>query len=138
MKRSTTIAVLVACISAATGLVAAAADKPVNRVVAIYFHRTERCPTCKTMGSYAEEAVVKGFAEQVKKGLVAFHYVDFQDKANAALAKGYKISGPALVVAQIRGGKVKQYRNLDEIWMKVQKKDEFLKYVRDHVEALRK
>jgi hypothetical protein len=90
------------------------------------------------MGSYSEEAVKKGFAEEVKKGTVEFHHIDFQDEKNAALAKAYKISGPALVVTQVRDNKVKQLKSLKEIWMKVQKKDAFLEYVHENVEEYMK
>ena len=109
--------------------------RPADRVVAMYFHRTQRCPTCLKMGSYSEEAVKKGFAKQVKEGSVEFHYVDFQNKKNAALTKGYKVSGPALIVAKIKENKVKEYKNLKDIWTKVREKPEFLKYVRENVEA---
>jgi hypothetical protein len=44
------------------GSTAQAADAPKDRVVAMYFHRTQRCPTCLKMGSYAEEAVKTAFA----------------------------------------------------------------------------
>ena len=87
------------------------------------------------MGSYTEEAIKKGLAKQVKDGSAEFYYVDFQDKKNAALAKGYKISGPALVVAKIKENKVKEYKDLKDIWTKVREKPEFLKYVRGNVEA---
>lgn len=114
-----------------------AADPPSDRVVAMYFHRTKRCPTCLKMGSYSEEAIKKGFAKQVKARSVEFHYVDFQDKKNAALTKGYKISGPALIVAKIEESKVKEYKNLRDIWTKVREKPKFIKYVRDNVELYR-
>ena len=68
------------------------------------------------MGSYSEEAVKKGFAKQVKEGSVEFHYVDFQDKKNAALTKGYKVSGPALIVAKVKENKVKEFKDLKDIW----------------------
>jgi hypothetical protein len=118
-----------------TVLAAEASATPADRVVVMYFHRTQRCPTCLRMGSYSEEAVVKGFAKQIKAGTVEFHYIDFQDENNAALTQGYKVSGPTLVVAQVVGNKVKEYKNLSEIWAKNGDKDEFLKYVRDHVAA---
>jgi hypothetical protein len=125
----------VAILGAVVVSTAWAADPPDDRVLAMYFHRTQRCPTCLKMGSYSEEAVKQGFAEQVEQGEVAFYYVDFQDKKNAALAKGYNISGPALIVAKVVDNKVKEYKNLEEIWTKVGEKPEFLKYVRENVEA---
>ena len=36
------------------------------------------------------------------------------------------------------GNKVKEYKNLTEIWTKNRDKDEFLKYVRDNVAAYQK
>ena len=118
---------------------ALAAEQPAkrlaDRVVAMYFHRTQRCPTCLKMGSYSEEAIKKGLAKQVKEGSVEFYFVDFQDKKNAALTKGYKISGPALIVAKVEANKVKEFKDLKDIWTKVQEKPKFLTYVRKNVEA---
>ncbi len=116
---------------------ALAADPPADRVVAMYFHRTQRCPTCLKMGSYSEEAVKSGFPEQLAGGTVAFYYVDFQDKKNAALKKGYGISGPALVVAKIADNKVAEFANLEEIWAKVGDKAAFIEYVQQGVAAYR-
>jgi hypothetical protein len=87
------------------------------------------------MGSYSEEAIKKGYAKQVKEGSVEFHYVDFQDKKNAALVKGYKISGPALVIAKVKENKVREFKDLKDIWTKVREKPKFLTYVRENVEA---
>jgi hypothetical protein len=114
------------------------ADAPADRVVVMYFHRTQRCPTCLRMGSYSEEAVVKGFAKQIKDRTVEFHYVDFQDGKNAALTNGYKVSGPALIVVKVVKNKAVEVKNLTEIWAKNGDKDVFLKYVRDNVVAYRK
>ena len=81
---------------------------------------------------------MKGFAKQIKNGTVEFHYIDFQDEKNAALTNGYKVGGPTLIVAQVVGNKVKEYKNLTEIWAKNRDKDAFLKYVRDNVAAYQK
>jgi thiol-disulfide isomerase/thioredoxin len=125
-------AVLVATI---VGSAAQAADAPKDRVVAMYFHRTERCPTCQKMGSYSEEAVKTAFAEELKKGQVAFHFIDFEDTKNARYTKAYNISGPALIVAKIADNKVASYKDLDEIWTKVRDKAAFVQYVQENVKA---
>jgi len=111
----------------------AAEDVPKDRVVVMYFHRTERCPTCLRMGGYAEEAVKKGFAEEIKTGKVSFHFIDFQDEKNEKFAQGYKIQGPTLIVAQVSGAKVMRYKRLDEMWTKVRDKQDFLNYVQGEV-----
>ncbi|MHB8900735.1 MAG: nitrophenyl compound nitroreductase subunit ArsF family protein [Thermoguttaceae bacterium] len=108
---------------------------PKDRVVAMYFHRTQRCPTCLKMGSYTEEAVKTGFASQLKGGTVEFHYIDFQKKENAAFTKAYQVTGPALIVAKVVNNKVAEVKNLKDIWTHVGDKMVFLKYVQDNVTA---
>jgi hypothetical protein len=109
------------------------AAAPADRVVVMYFHRTVRCPTCKRMGGYTEEAVLKGFPKEIKDGTVEFHSVDFQKEENADLTKGYKVSGPTLLVVRVVGNKVKEYKHLTEMWAKSADKDAFLAYVRENV-----
>ncbi len=113
----------------------AAKTPPKDRIVAMYFHRTKRCPTCLKMGSYTEEAMASGFAAQLKSGTVEFHYIDFQNKNNAAFTKAYGITGPALILAKVVDNKVTEFKNLKDIWTNVGDKKAFLKYVQDNVAA---
>lgn len=112
---------------------APAADAPSDRVIVMYFHRTQRCPTCLKMGSYSEEAVKTGFAKQLKDGTVGFYYLDYQDKKNARFAKAYGVNSPALIVAKVVDNRVVKFGNLKDIWTKVRDKEAFFKYVRDAV-----
>ena len=142
MRRFTIVLLTLASVAVTSASTALAAEQPAkppaDRVVAMYFHRTQRCPTCLKMGSYSEEAIKKGLAKQVKEGSVEFHFIDFQDKKNAALTKGYKISGPALIIAKVEANKVKEYKDLKDIWTQVREKPKFIKYVRENVEAYMK
>jgi hypothetical protein len=138
MKRVTSVALAAAAVPvfiAAFSAWASAADVPADRVVAMYFHRTQRCPTCLKMGGYTEEAVNGGFAQQIKERKVEFHYVDFQDEKNAALTKGYGVTGPTLIIVKVVDNKGKEIRNLTEIWSKVADKAAFIKYVQENVAA---
>jgi thiol-disulfide isomerase/thioredoxin len=117
---------------------AKAAAAPADRVVVMYFHRTQRCPTCLRMGTYSEESVTEKFAEAMKKGKVEFHYVDFQDKKNEALTKGYKVSGPTLIVAKVKDNKIKEFKNLKDIWAKNSDPKQFHQYVQENVTAYAK
>jgi thiol-disulfide isomerase/thioredoxin len=136
MKRilfTLTVLAAVALLDYAISRPALAADKPSDRVVVMYFHRTHPCPTCRKMSAFTEEAVKNGFAEQMKSGKVEYHYIDFQDENNAELVKGYSIERPTLIVAQVVDNKVKEHKNLGDIWDKVDDKDDFVKYVRENV-----
>lgn len=119
-----------------TASVVQAADVPQDRVVVMYFHRTERCPTCQRMGGYSQEAVKAAFAEQLKTGQVALHDIDFQAAQNARYVKAYRITGPTLIVAKIADNKVASYHSLEEIWSKVRDKSAFFRYVQENVDAL--
>lgn len=110
---------------------------PSDRVVAMYFHRTQRCPTCRKMGSYAEEAVNTKFANELQDGTVAFYDVDFQQPTNAPLAKRYQVEGPALIVANVKDNKVARFENLEEIWSRVADKEAFVSYVQGSIEKFR-
>ena len=129
------LAAVVAVAALVTTNTSSAADAPKDRIVAMYFHRTERCPTCRKMGAYSEEAVKKAFAEQLKDGTVEFRNIDFQNSKNARLAKGYKIQGPALIVAKIADNRVAVYKDLDGIWERVTDKPKFLTYVQENIAA---
>ena len=139
MKRLTilTVAALTLVTLLIAGSVSAGEPKkaPKDRVVAMYFHRTQRCPTCQKMGSYTEEAIKTGFAKQLKDRTVEFHFIDFEDQKNAAFTKAYKVTGPALIEARVAGGKVAEFKNLKDIWTHVGDKKVFVKYVQDEVKA---
>ncbi len=138
MKRTAPIVAALVALPLLGALVsdsAVAADAPRDRVVVMYFHRTQRCPTCLKMGSYSEEAVKGGFAKELAEGKVSFHYIDFQDQKNAAFTRAYGVAGPTLIVAKASGEKVSEYRNLTDIWTKVRDKDAFQEYVRTNVKS---
>jgi hypothetical protein len=101
----------------------------------MYFHRTQRCPTCLKMGAYTEEAVKTGFAKEVKAAKVALHFIDFQDEKNATYVKAYEIVGPTLIVAKVSGKKVVEHKSLEDMWSKVVERELFVDYVQENVKA---
>jgi len=140
MRSYLLICLMMFCLAGVLGAAAApAAPPPDHRVVAMYFHRTQRCPTCKKIGTYSEEAIRSGFAAELATGQVAFHLIDFQDAKNARFAESYRITGPTLVLADVKGGKVSQWKPLPKVWSLVGKKDAFFEYVqravRDYLEG---
>ncbi len=119
--------------------VARADDKPAavpsHQVVACYFHRTNRCPTCQKISAYIEESVKTGFEMQLKHGSVKVVMVDFQNPKNQKMTDAYKIKSPTLVLLDIQDGKVKAWKAAPKVWSLVGKKDEFFKYVQEEVKS---
>ncbi len=127
------ISAVVSCVA----LPAFAAEQPVkvpdHYVAAIYFHRTQRCPTCRKISAYIDEAIHSAFAKQLKAKTVMFTLMDYQDPKNAKFTRGYKVKSPILVIADVRNGKVVQWKPMRSVWTLVGKKAEFFKYVQDGV-----
>ena len=111
------------------------AAAPSHQVVACYFHRTNRCPTCKKISAYIDESVQAGFEAQVKDGSVKMVMVDFQSDKNQKLTDAYKITGPTLVILDIHNGKVKAWKAAPKVWSLVGNKDEFFKYVQQEMKS---
>ena len=116
-----------------------AADKPATRpahqVIACYFHRTVRCPTCLKISAYVEEAVQGGFEAQLKDGSVRMVMVDFQDAKNQKYAEAYKITGPTLVIMDVRDGKIVAWKPAPKVWSLVGEKENFVNYVQAEVRS---
>lgn len=108
---------------------------PAHRVVVCYFHRTVRCPTCQMLGGLVDEAVAAGFKKEVESKAVVFQMIDFQDKKNARLAEYYKITGPTLVLMDVRNSKVVAWKPLAKVWSLVGEKEKLAAHVQKEVRA---
>ena len=111
------------------------AAEPSHQVIACYFHRTVRCPTCRKISAYIDESVNTGFASQVKDGSVKMMMIDFQDAKNQKYTQAYKISGPTLVIMDVQDGKVTSWKPAPKVWSLVANKPDFFKYVQGEVKA---
>jgi hypothetical protein len=118
---------------------ATAADAPAvapsHQVIACYFHRTVRCPTCRRISAYITEAVQTGYKDEVKAGSVKMVMIDFQDEKNQKYTQAYQIAGPTLVLMDVHEGKVTSWKPAPKVWSLVGNKDEFLKYVQGEVQS---
>jgi endogenous inhibitor of DNA gyrase (YacG/DUF329 family) len=110
-------------------------DRPAHQVIACYFHRTERCPTCQKISAYIEESVYAGFASELKDKTVRMAMVDFQDAKNKKYAEAYGIDGPTLVVMNVRNGKVVDWKAAPKVWSLVGEKEKFVDYVQSEVRS---
>ena len=104
-------------------------------MIACYFHRTVRCPTCRRISAYIEEAVNTGFAPQMKDGSVKMVMVDFQDERNQKFTQAYRIAGPTLVLMDVHDGKVTSWKPAPKVWSLVGNKDQFFRYVQGEVQS---
>lgn len=137
MTTSILLAAVLAFSSVATAKATAPAKEqsppPEHQVVAIYFHRTVRCPTCKRIGALAEQAVTSNFEDELKSGVVEFRFVDFQDKDNAELTKQFDIKSPTLVLRNVFAEETVCWTSMPKVWQLFAKPKEFESYVHEGV-----
>jgi len=124
---------VIACVAAQARAAEKPAKVPDHYVAAIYFHRTQRCPTCRKISAYIDEAIHSAFAKQLKAKTVMFTLMDYQDPKNEKFTRGYKVKSPILVIADVHHGKVVQWKPMRSVWTLIGKKAEFFKYVQDGV-----
>jgi hypothetical protein len=86
-----------------------------ERIVAYYFHKNERSPTCANIEAYAREAVEAGFPEQLNDGRLEWRVVDYEETGNEHFAADYKLAAPCMVLARMRGGASVEWRSLPEV-----------------------
>jgi hypothetical protein len=113
----------------------AATAKPAHRVVACYFHRTVRCPTCMKIGASIDAALKTGLAPELQQGRLEWTMLDFQDPRNQADTNAFRITGPTLVVMEVQNGQVVNWKPLPKVWSLVGDRDAFFRYVQREVRA---
>jgi hypothetical protein len=108
---------------------------PPKKVIAYYFHGTQRCPTCRKLEAYSAEAIEKGFGEALKQGQLEWRVVNVDEPLNKHFVNDYQLYTKSLVIVKMQGGKQVEWKNLEKIWELVGERDDFIKYVRDEVSA---
>jgi hypothetical protein len=109
---------------------AASPEKPSKaQVVVYYFHRTQRCPTCRNMETYAHEAVTTRFAKELEDGRLEWRVLNYEEPQNAGLRRAYDLGAPMVVLLRPDGKGSPPFKTLDEIWSLAFDRARFLAYV---------
>jgi hypothetical protein len=108
---------------------------PQEKLIAYYFHRTQRCGTCLNMEAYAEEALREGLADAFESGKVEWRAVNVEEPENEHFVEEYGLTASALVMVLIENGEQKQSKNLERVWELVGNEPEFKDYVRNEALA---
>jgi len=112
------------------------ADSGASVVIAYYFHGTRRCPTCKKLEAYSQEAIETGFAGQLESGALKWRPVNIDEEGNEHFVQDYQLYTKSVILSKVKGEKEITWKNLDKIWTLVRgDKEAYLKYIQDEVTA---
>jgi len=77
---------------------------PADRVEVVYFHRTQRCYSCRYMEAAANYTVQTHFKDELASGKLTFQVFNVEDEANAAIVEKYQSSYLSLYVNTVKDG----------------------------------
>lgn len=103
------------------------------KIIAYYFHGTSRCVTCRKLEAFADEAIKKGFPNELKDGSVEWRVVNVEEKGNEHFIEDFKLYSKSLVLVEMDGNKQVKWKNLEKIWELVKNEDAYIQYVQDEV-----
>lgn len=105
------------------------------KILAYYFHGTQRCPTCLKLEAYSTEAIEKEFGKALRDGRLEWRVVNVDEPLNKHFVNDYQLYTKSLVIVKMEDGKQLEWKNLEKIWELVGDKDNFIKYVQEQVSA---
>ena len=109
--------------------------EPQRKLIAYYFHRTQRCPTCLKMEAYAKDVLTEGLYDAFESGELEWRAVNIEEPRNEHFVMEYELSASAVVMVSLEDGEQKQWKSLDRIWDLVSDEWAFKEYVRNEAMA---
>jgi hypothetical protein len=104
-------------------------EEPNQLVIAYYFHGTQRCVTCRTIESFAEESLRTEFSGELETGKLAWRPVNVDTPENEHFIQDYELSTRSVVLVEMLDGEQKQWKSLTRTWELVRDKPSFVAYI---------
>jgi len=108
-------------------------DEPEHKVIAYYFHGTQRCVTCRTIETYTEESLKTNFPEELEKGTLEWRAVNIEEPEYEHFIGDYELSTRSVILVEIHNGNPNRWKNLDKVWELVRDKPAFIAYVEKEI-----
>lgn len=101
---------------------------PADGVVVTYFTTDVRCPSCLKIEALTRQAVEK-FVKEGGGEKVVFRVVNLDRPENQHFTDEYSLVSKTVVVSVREGGKEVRWKNLQDVWLKLNDPEEFERYV---------
>ena len=101
-------------------------------VIAYYFHRTFRCPTCRAIEAKAAQVIEKNFAQELADERLMWMPLNLDDPGGEELEKEFDVSISTLVIAKMEGNNI-EYKKLEKVWDLLGDSDKFSQYITEEI-----
>jgi len=115
---------------------AATSEAVEDGLIVYYFHGNTRCPTCQAIESQSYATVQSEFAPLLTGGQLVWKILNYEQPAGSPLGKKFEVQVPVVVLAKMKGGRVQDWKRLDEVWAIVDDKPAFAKYIRGEISRM--
>ena len=78
---------------------------PGAKIEVMYFHATNRCPTCLAVENNAKKTIEQNFKSELKNGKIKFVSLNIDDKANKAIVDKYEVVFSTLLIIKKAGAR---------------------------------
>lgn len=102
-----------------------------RRVVAFYFHTTQRCVTCRMIETFSREVIEADFADDLEDGSLLWLPVNVQEPNHEHFIQDYQLTSKAVVLVEMAGEEQTRWKNLDQVWFLVRDKKAFQAYIQE-------
>lgn len=105
-----------------------------DKIEVYYFHRTQRCYSCNTLGQYVKETIEQKFSEETKNNIIDFREINVDLPENKDVAIKFQASGSSLFVNAIKNGQdnISQDTN---VWRLLNNKSQFKNYLANKINS---
>jgi hypothetical protein len=121
---------------------ATAAPKPAAApaivVKADYIHSDYRCVSCLKIERWSSAAIQSGLADSMKTGRLQWTTQSWDTPEGLAMADTFGLMTKALVLIEMRGGKMTRFKELKDIWKNLGDSTAFVAYVKNETIAFLK
>lgn len=106
-------------------------------LIVYYFHATARCQTCNLIEKLTRQTLQTRFADDLSAGRVEMQVLNREKPEGRELAASFELASNAVVLAENRAGKPGRWKNLKQVWLKIDKDATFEEYVAGEIRAFR-
>ncbi len=107
---------------------------PADRVDVVYFHRTQRCYTCRYAEDGTRYTLETYFADELASGRVTFQVINVEEEANADIVEKYNnASYLTLCINTVTNG-TEYIEEVTDIWLVIGNDEAFVEVVKGKIE----
>lgn len=92
------------------------AEQAAHKVIAYYFHSTQRCATCLKIERLAEAALREQFAAAFESGQLEWHAVNMEESPNEHFVHDYQLVTSSLVLVDLHDDEQRDWTEMEKVW----------------------